>query len=151
MSFLSSNRTYILQLRRTVRIPIDRLYSSLTDAERRSQWFSEMSHIEPVVGGMFTSDNGLIGKFEQVIPHEKWKLDWLNPNHKTGSKVVLEFLKNGRFESTLVIRHWKIKSKKDYEELYRGWLWILDSLESYVEKGSPINYHQWIEKNMVQT
>ena len=140
-----------MQLRRTIRAPLQRLYKALEDGEDRSRWFSQRSLVDPVVGGKFLNDNGAVGQFVEVVPMERWRLEWLNPNHKPGSRVVIEFEKNGRFETVVFIRHTHIKAKKDYEEIYRGWLWTLDSLESYLEQGTPIVYQTWLHKNFCQS
>lgn len=148
MAFYAPNRTYIIQLRRTIHVPITRVYKAWEDDEDRSLWFSPHSSLELVTGGKFVSDIGANGQFTEVIPMERWRMNWENPNHKPGSTVVIEFMKNGRWETVVHIRHWKIKARKDYDEIYRGWLWVLDSLESYLEKGEPIAYHLWLEQNM---
>ncbi len=151
MSFYAGNRTYVMQLRRTIRSPLQRLYKAFEDHEDRSRWFSPNSYVDPREGGQFYSDNGAIGQFIEVLPLERWRLEWQNPNHKPGSRVVIEFAKNGRFETTIFIRHWRIKSKKDYEEIHRGWLWTLDSLEAFLEYGEPMAYQAWLEQHMAQS
>lgn len=151
MSFYAPHRTYILQLRRTIRVPLQRVNRAWEDPEDRLNWFAGNSTIEPTVGGTFTADNGAMAVFTEVVPSERWRMDWTSPQQKPGSTLVIEFTKNGKYETIVQVRHWRIKSKKDYEELYKGWLFMLDSLEAYLEKGVSLTYATWLEQKFTKS
>ncbi|MFM2133586.1 MAG: hypothetical protein RL156_867 [Bacteroidota bacterium] len=135
MSYTPTNRTYVLQLRRTIKVPLQRLYQAMERDEDRSAWLHCNTTVQPVIGGMFQSANGADAEFLELHPHELWRLEWKNPRHKPGSEVVIKFVKNGRWETTIYVRHWRIRCKSDYEELHNGWRRVLDSLETYLERG----------------
>ena len=48
--------------------------------------------------------------------------------------------------SAIRLRHSKLKTKKDSENLKQGWSWALDSLKSYLETGQPIRHSDWLQK-----
>jgi uncharacterized protein YndB with AHSA1/START domain len=145
MSYTPTSGTYVLQLRRTIKAPIQRLYEAMERDEDRRVWMKAPTTLQAEVGGRYQSANGADAEFMEIHPQELWRLEWKNPRHKPGSEVVIKFVKNNRRESTIFVRHWRIKSKQDYDELYNGWLWVLNSLEDYLERG------QFLDRNDADT
>lgn len=145
MSYTPTSRTYVLQLRRKIKAPLQRLYQAMERHEDRTVWLQCSTSLQPEVGGEFFSANGADAEFLEIHPQDFWRLEWKNPRHKPGSEVVIKFVKTTRFESTIFVRHWRIRSKRDYEELYNGWLRVLDSLEHYLEQG------QFVQSEEVRT
>ncbi|MFM8568369.1 MAG: SRPBCC domain-containing protein [Candidatus Kapaibacterium sp.] len=139
MSFIPTSGTYVLQLRRTIKAPLQRLYEAMERDEDRTIWMNAVTTLQPMVGGRYQSANGADAEFMEFHPQEFWRLEWKNPRHTPGSEVVIKFVKNSRRESTIFVRHWRIRSKIDYDELYNGWLSVLDSLEDYLERGKLLD------------
>ena len=138
MSVTSSPKQYVLQLRRTIKTPVQRLYQAFEREHDRARWFAERTVVEPEPGGKFISSDGTEAEFLEVQPMELWRLEWRNPRHSHDSQVVIRFRKVSRGESAVFIRHWRINTVKEYQELYNDWLIALDSLEQYLEYGQYV-------------
>jgi len=141
MAFIAYNNTYCVALRRTLRVPIERVVRAIEDEQERSLWLNPPMRFELERGGrVYTSDGMIVAEFVEYVPGKRWVLRWLSPLNEAGSKVILEFIRVGRVCTRLVLRHWHIKNTKDYHEISEGWLWFLNSLEQYFTTGKYLEY-----------
>ncbi|GIV54613.1 MAG: hypothetical protein KatS3mg039_1131 [Candidatus Kapaibacterium sp.] len=141
MAFVSYNSTYCVALRRTLRVPIERVCRAIETEAERALWLDPPLRFEWTQGGrIYTNDGMPIAEFIEYVPRQRWVLRWISPLNSTGSKVVVEIVRAGRSSTRIVLRHWHIKTKKDYHELTAGWLWFLDSLERYFTSDKYLEY-----------
>lgn len=128
----TANNTYTINLRRTLKVPLERLNRAIENAEERKLWLDPVLHFDFHPGGKIYTHEGMpIGEFVEFLSAQRWRLLWISPLNADGSRVTIEFCRVSRAVSRIHIRHWNITRQKDYEELYTGWLWFLDSLERY--------------------
>lgn len=141
MAFVSYNNTYVIALRRTLRIPIERVRRAIESEEERALWLNPPLRFEFDVGGrIYTSEGMPIAEFTDYQPGKRWELRWISPLNTKGSKVIVEIIRVGRTTTRVVVRHWHIKNAKDYHELAAGWTWFLDSLEKYFTTEKYLEY-----------
>jgi hypothetical protein len=128
-------KTYVLSLRRTVKSSLPRLIEAIQNPKELHRWCNHSAFVDPSLNGKFIISDDMKGEIIEMIPQDLWRIEWNNPKYPLGTEVVFDFKKRGRWESTLFIRHCKMKTKKEYEETYEMWLSFLDSLQNYLEKG----------------
>lgn len=128
-------KTYVMALRRTIKSSAPRLIEAIQNTKELQRWCTESASIEPSEQGKFFISEEMKGVFIHLNPQELWKIEWNNPKYLSNSEVVIEFKKKGKWETIVFVRHQKIKSKKEYGEVYEMWLSFLDSLQNYLEKG----------------
>jgi uncharacterized protein YndB with AHSA1/START domain len=132
MAFVAYNNTYCVTLRRTLKVPYERVMRAIESDDERAFWLDPPLRFEFHVGGKVYTNDGLpIAEFIEYIRGQRWVLRWISPLNAPLSKVVIEFVRASRTTTRIVIRHWRIQNEKDYNELSAGWLWFLDSLERY--------------------
>lgn len=146
MATVRSN-AYCINLRRTIRMPYERVCRALMNPEEIPLWLQPPLQLEFHVGGRFYTHEGMpIAEVVDYFPltngesGQRWGLRWISPLNQPGSKVTLEIVRAARAATRLNIRHWLITSEKDYHELYSGWLWFLDSLEHYFTSNKYLQY-----------
>lgn len=135
MSFNPVNKTHTVQLRRKIKVPVQRLYKALIEKNDRKHWALIEEGMNPELGERCDFGSSLQAEFTEIKPLEFWRMDWTNPRHKPGSSVVIQFSKDSKWECTVYLRHWRIRTKKDFDDLNSSWIKALDSLKEYLEKG----------------
>ncbi|MCX7929146.1 MAG: SRPBCC domain-containing protein [Chlorobi bacterium] len=141
MAFVAYNNTYCVTLRRTLKVPFERVMRAIESEAERSLWLDPPLRFEFYVGGYILSAEGMpIAQFVEYVRGQRWVLRWISPLNQSHSKVVVEFVRAGRTTTRILVRHWQIENEKDYHELYAGWLWFLDSIERYFISGKYLEY-----------
>lgn len=141
MAFVAYNNTYCVNLRRTLKVPHERVIRAIESDAERSLWLDPLLHFDLRSDGKITTAEGVpIAEFAEYIRGQRWVLRWISPFNQPGSKVIVEFIRSSRTATRIVVRHWQIKNEKDYHELYAGWLWFLDSIERYFVTEKYLEY-----------
>ncbi|MCS6999609.1 MAG: hypothetical protein RML15_03595 [Bacteroidota bacterium] len=141
MAYIAYNNTYCVLLRRTLKIPLDRVIRAVESEAERVLWLDPPLMFEFREGGhIYTAEGTPIAEFIEYIRGQRWMLRWISPLNHSQSKVSVEFIRASRITTRIAIRHWQITTEKDYRELQAGWLWFLDSLERYFTSGKYLEY-----------
>jgi uncharacterized protein YndB with AHSA1/START domain len=131
---------------REISVPAEQAYNAWADAALLSQWFTTNAKQDFRVGGRYSNDDGDAGEFLEVVPNERLKFTWEQPQHKPGSTVTVEFIPDAPDIVDVRLTHSGLRTEEDAASLQEGWEWALDSLKSFLESGEPIRYNEWASR-----
>jgi uncharacterized protein YndB with AHSA1/START domain len=127
---------------RSISVPAARAYQAWEDPAQIGAWFTTNAEQEVRVGGRYSNGDGDSGEYLEVVPDERLRFTWEQPNSAPGSRVTVEFLPEAADIVTVRITHHELP-ESDVAGLQDGWDWALDSLNSDLETGAPIRYADW--------
>ncbi len=138
---------FVATVQRTIRATPEEIYSALTRPEALTSWFTKEASVDLRVGGNYENSDGDTGKFLVIEPPARLRFTWENPEHSPGSEVEATIHPKTANKSTLRLEHSKLKSREEFEDMKEGWSWALDSLKSFLERGTAISFEEWGEGN----
>jgi len=135
-----------LELSKLIRSTPEAAYQTLTDPVQVSQWFTTQAQADLSPGGRYSNADGNQGEFLVLEASKRVMFTLDNPAHCPGTQVEVAFMPTGVGEVEARLVHLLLKTEKDVEDMRTGWGWALASFKSYLEKGKPVPYEQWLKK-----
>ena len=108
-----------------------RVFRSLTSPSELNTRFTEGAKVDLRVGGRYSDLDHDKGKFLEIVPNERLRFTWDNPEHSPGSivEVLLKRL-GGKTVVTLIHSGFRQKAEfDDYASRKSGWNWALTNLK----------------------
>ncbi len=112
------------------------VFEALIKPEQIQRWFASRSSVVPVVGGLYDigwGDKYGLLKILEIVPNDKLKLSWPDPQRETILTWTLEG-SGGRTRVTLV--HSGFAPDENTDGLHYGWLNFMGWLKSLCEYGA---------------
>jgi len=72
-----------------------------------------------------------------------FKFTWENSRHTPGSVVEIKLQLSGN-KTSVVVTHDRIQKRDEADDLRTGWMFALESLKTYIEKGASLNFEEWL-------
>ena len=88
------------------------------------------------------------GRFLDIVPNERLRFTWDNPEYAAGSTVEI-LLKSVGGKTVLTLIHSGFKHKSDFEDYSSresGWNWALSNLKAHLEGGKIVTYENWLKR-----
>lgn len=144
----TNTKTNTLEIRRTIKAPIEKVYRAWTEPEQISQWFGcdkvnkAVVSQELKVGGEYRIDANcrdgspgcVYGTFREIIPNQKLVYTWTNASVEYPANdtiVSIEFISRGN-ETEIHLVHSNFALEKSAEGHTFGWNECLDKLAQFV-------------------
>jgi uncharacterized protein YndB with AHSA1/START domain len=144
----TNTKTNTLELRRTIKAPVEKVYRAWTEPEQLSQWFGcdQISGArvtqELKVGGQYRieancadgSPGFVHGTFKEIIPNQKLVYSWTNGSREfpaSDTLVSIEFIARGN-ETEIHLVHSNFALDKSVEGHTMGWQQSLEKLARFV-------------------
>ncbi len=142
---LSSGWTVIKEI--TISASPSKVFRSLTKPSQLNVWFTQEAAVDLRVGGRYRNLDHDKGNFLDIVPKERLRFTWDNPEYAAGSIVEI-FLKNLGGKTVLTLIHSGFKHKSDFEDYSSqesGWNWALSNLKAHLEGRKIISYEKWLK------
>lgn len=136
-----------------INVPIDKVYSAITDVEQLTRWFPDVVVLEPKEDGKVEfqflkekSENldknyNVIGKIVKIIPNREFSYSWKHKDNPDFPDTIvswkLEKLDESKTRVILTHKGFTDKDRKEYENHSQGWSWFITRLDNFVTKGEP--------------
>ena len=140
---------------------IQRVFRAITDANQLTQWFPDITILEPKEGGnvKFTflrnksdklekhihkldKDHHVVGKIIKIVPDKELSYTWKHKDipdfPETTVSWQLEQLDENKTRLVLTHTGFTDKDKNEYESHREGWSWYIRRLQNYVTQGDSI-------------
>jgi uncharacterized protein YndB with AHSA1/START domain len=134
---------FIVKLNKHIRVPADRAFDAFTKPDLLSKWFTTSAEVNLTVGGRYKNADKDEGEYLVINWPNQLHFTWENPEHCPGTVVEIEFEPRSGDSVEILLRHKGIETQQGHNDMKRGWSWALDSLHSYLEKGTPIPFSEW--------
>jgi uncharacterized protein YndB with AHSA1/START domain len=125
------------------------VFRALTTPGELDAWFTQGAKVDLRIGGKYSNLDGDKGKFLEIIPDERLRFTWDNPEHSPGS-VVEVLLKTIAEKTVVTLIHSGFTDKaefKDYASQKSGWNWALSNLKAHLEGRRVVSFEAWLKKN----
>src|SRR5688500_11683211 len=76
---------------RSISVAADRAYAAWEDPAQIGAWFTTNATQDVRVGGRYSNGDGDSGEFLEVVPNERLRFTWEQPNAAPGTQVTVEF------------------------------------------------------------
>ncbi len=142
---LSSGWTVIKEV--TISASPSRVFGSLTKPSELNVWFTQGAAVDLRVGGGYRNLDHDRGRFLDIVPNERLRFTWDNPEYATGSIVEI-LLKNLGGKTVLTLIHSGFRHKSDFEDYSSqesGWNWALSNLKAHLEGRKIITYEDFLK------
>ncbi len=128
----------------------EQVWAAITDPAFTRQYFHDMAFARPPVQGeayelsMSDGSPGVEGAVEVLDPPRRLALTWhtlydASVTHEPASRVEWQVESAGEGLTRLRLVHTDLaQSPKTWALVEHGWVWILDSLKTLLETGSPL-------------
>ena len=144
-----NTKTNTLELRRTIKAPVEKVFKAWTEPEQISQWFgcdkvSELRVTQDFrVGGQYRMDvvncddgnpKAVYGTFKEIVPNKKLVYSWTNGSVEfpaDDTLVSIEFIAKGN-ETEIHLVHSNFALDKSVEGHTLGWQQCFDKLARHV-------------------
>jgi glutathione S-transferase len=148
---MGDRESYLLEVRRIVRAPVERVFEAWTDPRHLLLWWGPRNvrcleaSVDLRVGGSYRIVNGMPdgsrlvirGEFETVIPPAKLVYSWrTGPDETAAERVTVTFRAVGT-DCEIVILHEMIPDRKLRDGHGEGWAGCLDKLEIFFGTTAP--------------
>lgn len=141
-------KTHTLEIRRTIRAPVEKVYRAWTDPDQLTQWFGcdQVSGSRVTqdfrVGGQYRIDANCVdgrpaavyGTFKEIVPNQKLVYSWTNGSVEfpaNDTLVSITFTAKGS-ETEIHLLHSNFALDKSVEGHTTGWHQSLDKLARFV-------------------
>ena len=137
---------------------IQNVFKAITDADQLTQWFPDVTILEPKEGGnvQFTflkdkldksdkhihkldKDHKVIGKITKIVPNKELSYTWRHQNIPDFPETIvswhLEQLDENKTKLILTHSGFTDKDNNEYDSHNEGWSWFIIRLQNYVTKG----------------
>ena len=134
---------------------VDKVYSALITPEQLTQWFPNITTIEPKVGGKIffrflkeytkqDKDHEIVGTIITLIPNRELSYTWnfmTRPeyNKDTIVKWKLEQLDKDKTKLILIHSGFTNADRLQYDDHNKGWDWHIKRLENLMDKNTNAN------------
>ncbi len=125
------------------------VFRALTTPGELDAWFTQGAKVDLRIGGKYSNLDGDKGKFLEIIPDERLRFTWDNPEHSPGS-VVEVLLKTIAEKTVVTLIHSGFTDRaefKDYASQKSGWNWALSNLKAHLEGRRVVSFEAWLKKN----
>ncbi len=143
---MAASKIFRITVQRTVKTEWRSAWSAWADPALLSRWFTTNARQDFRVGGRYENGDGDSGEFLKIVPDKLIRFTWENKQHQPGSIVQVELAPQSKTRVVVRLRHEKLKTKKDADDLKQGCSWALDSLQSFLERGAPIAHADWLRE-----
>lgn len=138
----SPEHSHVVTASRRVNGPVEHVWKAWTDPVQLEHWFTEQAELQLSVGGRYTNSDGDTGEFLEIVPLERLKFTWEQPDYAAGGVVTVEMAPDGDNATTVRLEHVNIACD-DTEDLEIGWNWSLDSLCAFIDRGLGLRFEEW--------
>lgn len=124
-------------------------FKALTRASDLDTWFTRGAKVDLRIGGRYSNLDKDKGKFLEIIPNQRLRFTWDNPDHSPGS-VVEVLMKSIAKKTVVTIIHSGFSRKSEFEDYASkrsGWNWALSNLKAHLEDKRIVSYEEWLERN----
>jgi uncharacterized protein YndB with AHSA1/START domain len=129
---------YEVSVSRTIRAPRARAWEAFAETRHLNRWFTHRARQRFVEGGTYANGDGDHGEFRRIVEGRRIRFTWNSRHHRPGSVVEVRFEDKGAARCTVTVRHLKLASTREVEDLRGGWSGALNSLRAYLETGKGI-------------
>ena len=131
----------------SIRASTSKVFASLTKPSQLNVWFTTKAKVDLRVGGRYSNADHDQGRFLEILPNERLRFTWDNPDHAAGS--IIEIILTRQTAKTLVtLLHHSFRKKSDlehYSSSTSGWDWALENLRAHLEGRRITQYEKWLE------
>lgn len=138
-----ADRTFEVNVSRTIPLPRARAFRAFTDATSVSTWFTTKATQDVRVGGAYRNADGDRGTYLAITPPRRLRFTWDNPEHAPGSVVEVTFTPKDRGRTTVRVTHGRLADRRAVEGMRVGWTWALASLATFAATGRGLPYATW--------
>ncbi len=142
---MDANPAFEVALSATVATDPKTAFDAFTQPEHVSRWFTTRHEADVRVGGSYRNADGDRGEFLRVTSPDLVQFTWDNASHCPGTSVTVTFAATGSGRTAVELRHDRLGSERDAQDMKGGWSWALASFKSYVETGAPIRHEDWLD------
>jgi uncharacterized protein YndB with AHSA1/START domain len=133
---------YNICVTKGIAAPLEKVFGAFSKTSELDKWFSKKSKQDFKVGGRFENADGDSGEFVKIRENKDLKFTWENPRHAPGSLVEIKVQASGN-KTNVVVTHDRIQKRDDADGLRIGWMFALESLKVYLEKGATLKFEDW--------
>src|SRR5215469_10901233 len=103
------------------------IFKALTAPKHLNRWFTSGAKVDLRLGGRYSNKDGDKGRFLDIVPNNRLRFSWDNPNWAPGSIVEI-LLKRIQDRTVVTLIHSGFKKAKEYRHYVSdqsGWDWAL--------------------------
>ncbi len=126
-----------------------RVFRALTSPNELDAWFTRGAKIDLRVGGRYSNLDGDKGKLLEIVPYERLRFTWNNPEHSPGS-IVEVLLKRLAGKTVVTLIHSGFTERNEFEDYASsksGWNWAMTNLKAHVEGRRIVSFEEWLSKS----
>ena len=147
-----SNDFTVIHRELVIDVPIDKVFSAVSDQDELTNWFPDIAVLEKKEGGRVSfrflksaknnldKDHEMNGKIIKFIPNKELSYTWQfenMPEFSGNTVVTWRFESVGKNKTKVTLRHsgFTESDREQYKEHSQGWTWFVNRLRNYLTGG----------------